>query len=52
MSGKRGKGIPRLTFENIQYLILLLCKKQEDPPEGMYKEVDDSGRDKRGMQKP
>ena len=24
-------------------------KKHEDPPEGMYEEVDDSGRGKRGM---
>ena len=27
-------------------------KKHEDRPEGMYEEVDDSGRGERGMQRP
>ena len=28
------------------------CKKHEDPSKGMYDEVDDSGRDERGKQRP
>ena len=41
VSGKRGRGRPRLTFENLR-----------DPPKGMYEEVDDSGRGERGMKRP
>ena len=38
VSGKRDRGRPRLTFENTV----------SKPPEGMYEEVDDFGRSKRG----
>ena len=47
--GKRGRRRPRLTFESTVSKILEKDKKHEDPPEGMYEEVDDSGRGERGM---
>ena len=51
VSGKRGRGRPRLTFENIVSKILeqKSRKKHEYPLEGTYEEVDESGRGKRGM---
>ena len=42
VSDKRGRGKPWLTFENIVLKIL---------EEGMYDEVDESGRGERGMQR-
>ena len=51
VSGKRGRGRPRLTFENTVSKILEegQVKSMKTPPEGMYEEVDDSGRGERGM---
>ena len=51
MSGKRNRERPGLTFENTVSKILegRSRKKHEDPPDGMYEEVDDSGRGERGM---
>ena len=50
VSGKRGRRRSQLTFENsIKDTGGRWRKKHEDSPEGMYKEVDDSGRGERGM---
>ena len=50
VSGKRGRGRPRLTLENIiKDTGGRSRKKHEEPPEGVYEEVDDSGRGERGM---
>ena len=50
VSGKRGRRRSRLTFENsIKDTGGRSRKKHEDPPEGMYEKVDDSGRGERGM---
>ena len=53
LSDKRGRGRPRLIFE-----ITVSTdtggrsrKKHEDPPMGMYEEVDDNGRGGRGAYK-
>ena len=51
MSGKRGKGRSQLTFENTVSKILedVHIKSMRISPEGMYEDVDDSGRDERDM---
>ena len=54
MSGKKVRGRPRLTIENIASKISLrkkeeIIKKTCGHPEAMHKEVDDSGRGERGM---
>ena len=53
VSGKRGWGRPRLTFENTVSKILeeRQRKTHEDPPKSTYEEVDDSGRGERGLQR-
>ena len=44
VSGKRSRGRPRLTFEvSIKDTGERSRKNNEDPPEGMYEQVDDSG---------
>ena len=50
VSRKRDRGRPRLTFKNsIKHIGRKSRKKHEDPAEGMYEEVDDSGQGERGM---
>ena len=49
---ERGRGRPRLTFENtvsIKDTGGSTRKNHEDPPEGMYEEVDDTERGERGI---
>ena len=49
VSVKRGRTSIDLRKHNIKDTGGRLCKKHENPPEGMYEEVDDSGRDEKGM---
>ena len=51
VSGKRGRWKPRLTFEknSIKDTGGRPRKKHKDPSDGMYEEVDDSGRGERGL---
>ena len=42
-SGKRGRFSVDLLKDTIKDTGGRSCKKHEDPPEGMYKEIDDSG---------
>ena len=51
LSGKRGRGRPQLTFET-SISKILEESHVDDPPEGMYEEVDDNGRGERCMQGP
>ena len=50
VSSKRDRGRPRLTFEHTVSKIMVE-EKYEGHSEGMNKEVDDSGRSERGMQR-